>query len=102
MLRLQNFGFDAAAGLPPTCHGFAPATRALALALGKGSCASRGEAVLYKASEKYLTATITGLVVAILLSPTATASKASRRLRWTAKSPPTPEVSEGRRLERTV
>jgi hypothetical protein len=68
MLRLQNFGFDAAAGLPPTCHGFAPATRALALALGKGSCASRGEAVLYKASEKYLTATITGLVVAILLS----------------------------------
>jgi hypothetical protein len=39
------------------------------LALGKESCASRG--LMYKASQRYLTATVTGLVVAILFSLTA-------------------------------
>jgi hypothetical protein len=39
-----------------------------ALALGKGSCCITGGAVLHKASKQYLTATVTGLVVAILFS----------------------------------
>jgi hypothetical protein len=50
---------------------FRPATRALALALGKGSCCITGGAVLHKASKRYLTATVAGLVVGILFSLTA-------------------------------
>jgi hypothetical protein len=70
MLRLQNFGFDAAAGLPPTCHGFAPRLAPLRRPWGRDH-AHHGGAALYKASKRYLTATVTGLVVAILLSLTA-------------------------------
>jgi hypothetical protein len=70
MLRLQNFGFDAAAGLPPTCHGFAPRLAPLRRPWGRDHAALQGER-LYKASKQYLTATVTGLVVAILFSLTA-------------------------------
>jgi hypothetical protein len=49
MLRLQNFGFDAAAGLPPTCHGFAPRLAPLRRPWGRDH-AHHGGAALYKAS----------------------------------------------------
>jgi len=60
----QKFGFDPAAGLPPACHGFAPRLAPL-LAPGRISC-EKGP--MEKASKRYLTAAVSGLVVAIVLA----------------------------------
>jgi hypothetical protein len=67
MLRLQNFGFDAAADCRPLVT-VSPRDSRPCVGPGEGIMRITGKAVLYKASKQYLTATVTGLVVAILLS----------------------------------
>src|SRR5262249_33939593 len=61
----QKFGFDPAAGLPPACHAFAARLAPLPWPWGGISCE---KGLMQRASKRYLTAAVSGLVVAIVLA----------------------------------